>query len=175
MRNVMSKKLMLAMFLALTSWLANAQHDHASHGDHAKSQQILPMFKDKVMSTAYGHYIHLKNALVDSDLKTSKTASKSLVTALQEVKGAEKAHVEAENITKAASLADQRKSFAILSTEIAALVKSSELHMGKVYLAYCPMANSKSSAYWLSSEKEIRNPFLGNRMLKCESVKEIMN
>ena len=43
--------------------------------------------------------------------------------------------------------------------------------MGEVYLEYCPMAK----ASWLSSEKEISNPYLGNKMLKCGSVKETIN
>lgn len=172
MRNVRSKTLMLVMILALTSRVANAQHDHAGHGDQAKSQQMEPMFKSKAMSTAYGHYIHLKNALVDSDQKAAKTASESLVMALHEVTGAEKAHTEAENITKASSLADQRKSFAALSTEMAELVKSTELSMGQVFLEFCPMANNNAGAFWLSNESEIRNPYFGNMMLKCGSVKE---
>ncbi|MBA4058359.1 MAG: hypothetical protein C0490_26815, partial [Marivirga sp.] len=47
-----------------------------------------------------------------------------------------------------------------------------KLSMGILYLEYCPMANNNEGAYWLSNEKEIKNPYFGDKMLKCGSVKE---
>jgi hypothetical protein len=43
---------------------------------------------------------------------------------------------------------------------------------GAVYKAYCPMANNNQGATWLSDSKEIRNPYFGDKMLKCGSLKE---
>jgi hypothetical protein len=34
------------------------------------------------------------------------------------------------------------------------------------------MANENTGAFWLSNEKEIKNPYFGSMMLKCGSVKE---
>jgi len=43
-----------------------------------------------------------------------------------------------------------------------------------LYIQYCPMANNDKGADWLSSEKEIKNPYFGKSMLKCgEITKEI--
>ncbi|NNC61403.1 MAG: DUF3347 domain-containing protein, partial [Eudoraea sp.] len=36
---------------------------------------------------------------------------------------------------------------------------------------HCPMANSNKGADWLSSSKEIRNPYYGEAMLTCGSVR----
>ncbi|RYF79677.1 MAG: DUF3347 domain-containing protein, partial [Chitinophagaceae bacterium] len=38
-----------------------------------------------------------------------------------------------------------------------------------IYLQYCPMKN----ASWLSSAKQIRNPYYGSSMLTCGEVTEI--
>lgn len=161
--------------LALISWGANAQQDHAAHGAQASQQQMEPMFKDKALGTAYGHYIHLKNVLVASDFQKAKSASEALVKAIHSVKGSDKAHTEAAKVAQAGSLENQRKAFTALSNEMAALVKNAALTMGEVYLEYCPMANGNTGGYWLSNEKEIRNPYFGDKMLKCGSVKETIN
>ena len=55
---------------------------------------------------------------------------------------------------------------------MATLVKGGKLSAGALYLEYCPMANNNEGAYWLSNEKQIKNPYFGDMMLKCGSVKE---
>jgi hypothetical protein len=55
---------------------------------------------------------------------------------------------------------------------MATLVKGGQLSAGALYLEYCPMANGNEGAYWLSNEKQIKNPYFGDKMLKCGSVKE---
>ncbi len=160
------------MILALIAAMgAYAQHDHAAHGAQSSTQQMEPMFKDKAVGTAYSHYTHLKDALVASDRQEVAAASEALVKALHQMKNADKAHAEAAKVAQGGSLDEQRKAFTALSEEMANLVKNSGLSMGEVYLEYCPMAK----ASWLSSEKEISNPYLGNKMLKCGSVKETIN
>ena len=74
------KKTMIMLCLALVSWGANAQHDHAAHGAQTSSQTMEPMFKDKALGSSYTHYIHLKNALVASDFQQAKSASESLTS-----------------------------------------------------------------------------------------------
>ncbi len=169
------KKTMFMLCLAFVSWGENAQHNHAAHGTPAGSQQTAPLFKDKALGTAYGHYIHLKNALVASDFQKAKSASESLVKAMHNVKGSDKVHSEAAKVAQASSLEDQRKAFTALSNEMVALVKGAEIIAGQLYLEYCPMANGNKGGYWLSNEPEIRNPYFGDKMLKCGSVKETIN
>ena len=41
---------------------------------------------------------------------------------------------------------------------------------GKLYYQYCPMAFNNKGAYWLSNEEAIRNPYFGDKMLKCGLV-----
>jgi Cu(I)/Ag(I) efflux system membrane fusion protein len=39
-------------------------------------------------------------------------------------------------------------------------------------LAFCPMAFGNKGAYWLQTEKKIRNPYFGTKMLGCGEIKE---
>lgn len=65
----------------------------------------------------------------------------------------------------------QREYFAILSGRLITLATQSKLSDQKLYLMYCPMKKSN----WLSSEKEVKNPYYGKSMLTCGTVKEIVN
>lgn len=165
------KNVAIALCLAVVSWGANAQHNHMHGSESASSMKMEPMFADKALGTAYMHYIHLKDALFASDLKMAKTAASELVTAAKDITDSENITAEAETVANASSLEDQRKAFATLSAEIVSLVKKGKLSMGEVYLDYCPMFGDDGS-YWLSNEKEIRNPYLAPEMPKCGTVKE---
>ncbi len=163
---------MMMLCLALVSWGAYAQHDHAGHSDEKKTDQAMVMFKDAKLGTAYEHYIHVKDALVASKAEEAKMGAGELQKALKDVSGAAKAIEAAAKLANTPDLGEQRKVFSTLSNEIAALVKGGKLSMGSLYLEYCPMANNNEGAYWLSNEKQIKNPYFGDKMLKCGSVKE---
>ena len=162
--------------LVVVSLSAFAQHNHADHNHGAdkdmKSQENMVMFTDASLTTAYEAYLDLKDALVASDQKTAKKTSKALGQSLEKIKTGTKAGKQAKAVTQAASLAEQRKAFTALSDEMSILVKKNNLSMGKIYLDYCPMANSNNGGHWLSSGKDIQNPYFGEMMLKCGSVKE---
>ncbi len=67
---------------------------------------------------------------------------------------------------------DKRMNFVFLSTVIVKSVKAFGYDGQKLFVDYCPMANNNKGAYWLSQIKEIRNPYLGQKMPKCGEVKE---
>lgn len=170
------KKSLVMFCLILFSWSAFTQHDH-DHNNHNKKQKMnhqenMVMFKDASLTKAYGHYLDLKDALVASDQKVAKQASKALQKELQENNAETKVAQQADLVAKASSLAEQRKIFTELSQNMTALVKGNNLSMGKIYLEYCPMANNNKGGSWLSNEKEIKNPYFGEMMLKCGRVKE---
>lgn len=165
---------MLLISLALVSQGVFAQHDHGSHGQDSKKEtgQMDPMFKDKAIGNAYMQYIALKDALAATDALVANDAAALLVFALQDVKNGINVLKEAKMVSQAKNMEDQRKMFAALSTEMTTLIKSSKLSMGIVYVDYCPMANGNTGASWLSNEASIANPYFGDKMLKCGSVKE---
>jgi Cu(I)/Ag(I) efflux system membrane fusion protein len=39
-----------------------------------------------------------------------------------------------------------------------------------MYVQYCPMADNDKGGFWLSTEKQVINPYFGDMMLKCGEV-----
>jgi hypothetical protein len=168
------KKSILLVSLALASWGAYAQHNHSNEGHDNTNEmsQMAPMFKDQAVGNAYSKYIELKNALVATNSLKTNDAAAGLVLALQDVMNGSKALNEAQMVANANNMDEQRRMFASLSNEMVTLIKGAKLSMGSIYVDYCPMANNNSGAYWLSNDVAIANPYFGDKMLKCGSVKE---
>lgn len=168
------KTKMITLCLVLGSWGAFAQHDHAKQGDQKKEENMV-MFKDAKIGKSYEHYLHLKDALVASNQDDAKKAASELQKSLTGIKDGSMVVEEAAKLINASDIEGQRKAFSAVSDMMAMLVKDGKLSMGMIYLEYCPMANNNTGAYWLSNNKEIKNPYFGNKMLKCGSVKEMIH
>ena len=167
------KKVVMMLSLAFLSLGAFAQHDHSKHqmnGDHG--DQMTPEFENENLGQAYAKYIALKDALVASDAGEAEAKAAELAASLSKIENAGTAKSSATKVAKAGSLEAQRKEFAKLSNEMAALIKSAEFSTGEVYVEFCPMANGGEGAQWLANEKQINNPYFGDKMLRCGKVKE---
>jgi len=130
-------------------------------------------------------YIQLKDALVKSDGTNSSSASKTLLTAIQEVNMSElntETHTQwmkvvndlkedAEHISETKEITHQRDHFMSLSKNLYAVIKVSKSET-PIYYQFCPMANKGKGANWLSLENKIKNPYYGNQMLTCGKVDE---
>lgn len=165
------KTKLITLVLALGCGMAFAQHDHAGN-DQSKGQVTEVTFKEASLGTAYTSYLKVKDALVASNAVEVKKAAGDLQKALKTVKGSAVALASATTLANASDLSEQRQLFSSVSNEMTTLVKGGQLSSGALYLEYCPMANGNTGAYWLSNEKQIKNPYFGDRMLKCGSVKE---
>ncbi|WHZ07937.1 MAG: CzcABC family efflux RND transporter, membrane fusion protein [Cytophagales bacterium] len=166
---------MITLSLLLLSGTVLAQHDHAKQNEEKKSAISAVTFSDAKLGLAYGQYTLLKEALVASHAEEAKKVASELKKALREAKGSVTSIDLAEKISATSDLDGQRIVFSTLSDEVAKLVKEGKLLTGAIYLDYCPMANDNAGAVWLSNQKEIRNPYFGDAMLKCGSVKEIIH
>lgn len=69
----------------------------------------------------------------------------------------------------------QRASFSKLSDNLYNSIKAYGLGGTVAYYDFCPMAFNDDGGYWLSDVTEIRNPYFGDKMLKCGSVEETLN
>ena len=78
---------------------------------------------------------------------------------------------DATPISESKDIKTQREHFANFSNNMATLAKAMKLTNQPIYQAYCPM----KKANWLSSEKEIKNPYYGSAMLTCGKVVETIN
>jgi len=126
-------------------------------------------------------YYEVKNALVSADAATAskkagemlsvikavdvKTLSAEEQTAFSPLK--DKLGADAKRISEAKDIEKQREHFSALSLNMFTLAKAVKISTQPVYQDYCPM----KKAYWLSSEKDIKNPYYGSQMLACGSIK----
>ena len=125
-------------------------------------------------------YYSVKDALVATDAAKAKTGATALVTALGNVdatklSAADKnalatAKTKAAIISKSSDVDAQREQFEGLSSSMITLAKATK--PAKTYVQFCPMAADGKGASWLSDKREVRNPYYGDKMLKCGSVKE---
>lgn len=161
---------MITLCLVLGSWGAFAQHDHAKQGEQKMAENMV-MFRDDKIGKAYEHYLHLKDALVASNQEDAKKAASELQKSLASVSNGKMVADEAAKVVVATNLESQRKAFSGVSDMMAMLVKDGKLSMGMIYVEYCPMVK----ASWLSNEKEIKNPYYGDAMLRCGGVKEMIH
>jgi Cu(I)/Ag(I) efflux system membrane fusion protein len=133
-------------------------------------------------------YVSLKDAFVASDaakLKTEATATQNALakTDMKLLSGV--AHNDwmtylgsmesaLKEIQSATDIEAQRKSFSTLSNEFYKSIKAFGLGGTTAYYEFCPMAFNNEGAFWLSEAEQIRNPYFGDQMLTCGSVKETL-
>jgi len=117
-------------------------------------------------------YVDLKNALVSSDSAIAQKSAAALEKSLAKFEGCEPTAEIAAKIASSNDLIAQRKNFTVLSADVIALFKTTELTSGTLYVQHCPMANKGDGGDWLSTEKEIKNPYYGDEMLECGRVTE---
>ena len=151
------------------------QMDHSTmdHGTDSESTAAVS-FENMEVSHVINSYLDLKDALVETDGEKAKNAASELLSVLEKSNLEGKVAME-EEVKKIAETTDteaQRTSFDVLSNLMVDLAKASVLTEGKLYKQYCPMAKNNEGAFWLSASNEIRNPYFGDKMLKCGSVEE---
>lgn len=188
MKRVLKSVLTLGV-VALLAACSNSQsgntesgdsHEGHNHGteEHSSTQTSSPAsvnLKDDKLNAVYQHYIHLTTALTKEDATEAKVASAAIEAGAKEIEGGASIASAAAKITSAEDIENQRREYSTLSNDFISLVKKSGLNSGELYVDYCPMALNDEGAYWISNVKEIKNPYFGEKMLKCGEVKETIN
>lgn len=167
------------LILAACGGTETKEANHQSHGttEQTAEQPTAPAtgavaLKNQDLNAVYQHYIHLSTALTNGDVSEAKVASNAIEAGAKELQGGATIASSAASITAASDIEAQRAAFQKLSNEMIAKVKQSGVASGEVYVEYCPMAFNDKGASWLSSSKEIRNPYFGDKMLTCGEVTE---
>jgi len=81
-----------------------------------------------------------------------------------------------QSMNQAEDLKSIRESFSLLSDELMVLINIFDSGgFGTVYRLYCPMAFGSRGAMWLQKEKQVRNPYFGQAMLKCADPAELIS
>ncbi len=77
-------------------------------------------------------------------------------------------------ISASSNLKEMRSGLAELAAFTLKLTSQFNDAKNPIYYQFCPMAEGNKGAYWLSTVKEIRNPYFGEAMLTCgETIKQI--
>ena len=121
-------------------------------------------------------YMDIKNALVKDDYEQAKQAASKMLEGLEDSElSAEQRNQLKENAGQIANAQDieaQRQAFDQLSQQLYQVVKDKDVTEKTLYWQHCPMAMNNRGANWLSYEEQVRNPFMGQKMPGCGSVKE---
>ncbi|WP_338357005.1 efflux RND transporter periplasmic adaptor subunit [Yeosuana marina] len=135
-------------------------------------------------------YIKLKNALVDDNSSLAQQEAKTLTYNLENtdmsllqgdahttwMKFLKHLQEAANNAQNSKDIVAQRDAFLVLGKKLSEAITTLGVETEKqqpLYLEFCPMAHNNEGGYWLSYDKEIKNPYFGKAMLTCGEVKAI--
>ena len=166
----MKKLLFVTLTIVITAMTAIAQDMGAI--DPAVQKQV---------GASLASYYALKDALVDSNVDTASAKAGDLLKTLDAVDAPKMTapqktlwgklekliRTDSVHINRNKDLEHQRDHFIKLSNNMYALVLGFKANETDAYLQYCPM----KKASWLSTSKDIKNPYYGSKMLTCGSVK----
>lgn len=142
-------------------------HQEGEMMDHSGDEMAMAEFSDEKSKMMYQHYLEIKDALVATNADDAKAAAKSMV-------GMEEGNEVSSIAQKLANTDDVNKQREIFSELTAAMepVLKEAITSGKIYKQFCPMAFEGKGDYWYSNSDQIRNPYFGDKMLKCGRVEE---
>ncbi|MGZ0014664.1 efflux RND transporter periplasmic adaptor subunit [Yeosuana sp. AK3] len=136
----------------------------------------------------FTEYLSMKDALTNDNLENAKKAGSTI---LKTVDGLNMSLFtgESHNVWMGLSsdlknvlqhvqhyktLEEIRKAFQQVSNIMIGLEMSFNPNEEALFVIHCPMANNNKGADWLSTSKEVKNPYYGQSMLTCgEVTKEI--
>ncbi|MEO5602031.1 MAG: DUF3347 domain-containing protein [Cyclobacteriaceae bacterium] len=150
--------------------------------------QVEAAFQNE-LAVVFTSYVSLKEAFVSSDagkVKTEVSATNEALAKVDMKKVSGAAHNDWMNyhslmqsslntIESTGDIEAQRKAFSTLSDHLYKSIKAFGLSGKDAYYDFCPMAFNNEGGYWLSDQKQIRNPYYGEKMLTCGAVKEKLN
>lgn len=146
-------------------------------------ETISGTFQEQLKELA-GKYLLLKEAFVATDAKAAAKAANKFLEQLDKVdmellKG--DAHMfwmkqlmgmkgDANQIILLKDVEAQRRQFGHLSELLIKTLQTFGIEGEELFVIHCPMALDSKGADWISAEKEVRNPYLGDKMLACGMV-----
>ncbi len=141
-------------------------------------------FKDQLDAVTV-KYISLKDALVATDEAQADAMASELLQALDTPDMsllAGEAHeywmsqldilrAHTERIIEIEDIESDRDQFDFVSTAMINALRAFGTNGSAYYVQYCPMAKDYEGASWIASEEQIQNPYFGDKMMKCGTVK----
>jgi hypothetical protein len=120
-------------------------------------------------------YMEVKDALVNDNYEQVKQAVSDMRGSLEGSEFSDELDAGIQALANAPDIEAQRQAFAQLSQQLYQVVQNNDVTDKALYWQHCPMAMNNAGANWLSFEKQVQNPFMGQRMPGCGSVQETLN
>ncbi|BDS09434.1 efflux RND transporter periplasmic adaptor subunit [Aureispira anguillae] len=131
-------------------------------------------------------YLKLKDGLIATDFEAAQQANllmKERLVAMDWTllkadalkfgrKNFKKMNSIIEQLEQAKNIEIQRAVFSDFSKRLIKLVKVYGLPEGTLFVQHCPMALDDKGGDWLSREEQVKNPYFGDKMLKCGLVND---
>lgn len=196
MKRVVLPLIILAA-LALITWQFFCKTNDKPAKEEEKQQPLAIKENSGPFNQSYATllnaYFGLKDALVASDTAKASAAALSLVAAsdslkVNEIKGDSTGVIKetavnftgtikssAQALMAEKDIKAKRREFEMIADAMWSLTRTVRYDGQKVYWQYCPMAFNNKGAYWMSNEREIKNPYFGSEMLNCGSVEDSLD
>jgi hypothetical protein len=197
----MKKTLIVVIVLAAIIFIARPffcngnKEDKSATGKAEEKQQPISIAENsdafnQSFTQLLDAYNELKNALVASDAVKASAAAQTVRTAsdslkVNEIKGDSTGVIKETALTYTSTISGsaqalvtekdiegKRKEFGNIADAMYTLTRAVRYNGKKLYWDYCPMAFNNKGAYWLSYERDIKNPYFGSKMMTCGSVED---
>ena len=134
--------------------------------------------KPEYGETVLQQYLHMKDALVSSNVQEARDAGKLMYIHL-DIQKHEAIVKPLTEIIESQDLALQRERFYALSQALQVALEANNdlvINAGRepLFIQYCPMAFGNQGGTWLSAEPNVMNPFYGDEMLNCGVVRDTL-
>ena len=194
----MKRLLLIIVVLAVAGFTAYkffGNKDETPRGEKPKALSVgasTGAFNDS-FNALLDSYFAVKDALVASDTVKANAAAAELAINSENLKTDEIAGDSTGVIKETAKnfggtitgsalalaaepkIEDKRREFEMISDALWSLGRTVKYTGAKIYYQHCPMAFNNEGANWLSREATIRNPYFGDKMLTCGSVRDSLN
>ncbi len=151
-------------------------------GTRQDNEVVLSKVFQSKFKSALPLYIQMKNAFVKSDASLVSNFAKQILKKYREIEEFDLTAIEKKLLSEDLSMLKvleekqdikiQRLHFVALSESMTSTMSMIDTFETTFYVQRCPMANNNKGAVWLSTEKEVENPYFGTSMLTCGSVIE---
>jgi len=148
-------------------------------------KMTFPLIFQNEFKTTLPLYFSIKDALVASNFNKASEFANSMLQKAQKINLKDLNQMELVHFNKTLSMLKaisenstiekQRAHFVILNENLVAIAMNIDDLKTTLYIQKCPMANNNKGAMWLSTEKDIKNPYYGEAMMTCGSIIEEIN
>lgn len=161
----------LAILLGLAACSGNPQETEQDGKPTSARTEKAEMAKEKTMENVVNQYLSIKDALVVSDAESAQAGAVALLGVVDATK-MPLLQQKTKEMAAVNNLDSLRIHFDSLSVALYEQVKQQPDSNRVLYKQYCPMAFNNRGAFWLSTHREIKNPYFGDEMLTCGRVEE---